>query len=87
MEARVPTTLEPGWAFRGFFVALICLDKQRLGVFRGFSVAFSWFFRGFSVAFSSFWANFTRAYSPWRSLLTNSLQETFFVNSLETGPF
>ena len=29
------------WLFRGFFVALICLEKQCLGVFRGFSVAFS----------------------------------------------
>ena len=36
------------WLFRGFFVALICLEKQYLGVFPGFSVAFS------------FWANYTR---------------------------
>ena len=38
--------------FRGFFVALICFEKQCLGLFRGFSVAFSW---------PSCWANFTRA--------------------------
>ena len=38
------------WLFRGFFVALICLEKQCLGVFRGFFVVFSWLFRGFFVA-------------------------------------
>ena len=31
------------WLFRGFFVALICLEKQ---FFVRFSVAFSWLFRG-----------------------------------------
>ena len=31
--------------FRGFFVALICLEKQCSGLFRGFFVAFSWPFR------------------------------------------
>ena len=30
------------WFFRGFSVALICLEKQCLGIFRGFFVAFSW---------------------------------------------
>ena len=38
-----------GWLFRGFSVALICLEKQCLGVFRGFFVVFflavSWLFR------------------------------------------
>ena len=34
------------WLFRGFFVALFCLEKQCLGLFRGFFVVFSWFFRG-----------------------------------------
>ena len=34
------------WLFRGFFVTLICLEKQCLGVFRGFFVAFPWLFRG-----------------------------------------
>ena len=34
------------WLFRGFFVALFCLEKQCLGLFRGFFVAFSWLFRG-----------------------------------------
>ena len=38
-----------------FFVALICLEKQCLGVFRGF---FMFFFVAFS--WPSFWANFTR---------------------------
>ena len=36
------------WLFRGFFVALICLEKQCFvassWLFRGFSVAFPWFF-------------------------------------------
>ena len=32
--------------FRGFFVALFCLEKQCLGLFRYFFVAFSWLFRG-----------------------------------------
>ena len=49
------------WFFRGFFVALFCLEKQCLGLFRGFFVVFSWLFRGFFVAFS-FWAKFTRAH-------------------------
>ena len=39
------------WLFRGFFVALFCLEKQCLGLFRGFFVAFSW---------PPFWAKFTR---------------------------
>ena len=39
------------WLFRGFFVALFCLEKQCLGLFRYFFVAFSW---------PPFWANFTR---------------------------
>ena len=34
------------WLFRGFFVALLCLEKQCLGLFRGFFVAFAWLFRG-----------------------------------------
>ena len=34
------------WLFHGFFVAIICLEKQCLGVFRGFFVAFPWLFRG-----------------------------------------
>ena len=34
------------WLFRGFFVALFCLEKQCLGLFRGFFVAFSWLFLG-----------------------------------------
>ena len=34
------------WLFRGFFVALFCLEKQCLGLFRGFFVDFSWLFRG-----------------------------------------
>ena len=47
------------WLFRGFSVALICLEKQCLGFFFG---RFSWLFRGFSVAFPwpSFWANLTK---------------------------
>ena len=32
--------------FGGFFVALISLEKQCLGLFRGFFVVFSWLFRG-----------------------------------------
>ena len=35
------------WLFRGFFVALICLEKQCLGLFRGFFMAFPWIFCGF----------------------------------------
>ena len=34
------------WFFRGFFVALFCLEKQCSGLFRYFFVAFSWLFRG-----------------------------------------
>ena len=34
------------WLFRGFFVALFCLEKQCSGLFRYFFVAFSWLFRG-----------------------------------------
>ena len=34
------------WLFRGFFVALFCLEKQCLGLFRGFFVVFSWLSRG-----------------------------------------
>ena len=34
------------WLFRGFSVALFCLEKQCLGLFRGFFVVFSWLFRG-----------------------------------------
>ena len=47
-------------------MALICLEKQCLGVFRGFFVVFSWLFRGFFVALilGKFYA-----YSPWKSLL------------------
>ena len=43
------------WLFRGFFVALFCLEKQCSGLFR-------YFFVGFFVAFSwpPLWANFTR---------------------------
>ena len=32
--------------FRGFFVALFCLEKQCSGLFRYFFVVFSWLFRG-----------------------------------------
>ena len=39
------------WFFRGFFVALFCLEKQCSGLFRYFFVAFSW---------PLFRANFTR---------------------------
>ena len=39
------------WFFRGFFVALFCLEKQCSGLFRYFFVAFSW---------PPFCANFTR---------------------------
>ena len=48
-------------------LALICLEKQCSGVFRGFLVVFSWLFRGFFVALilGKFYA-----YSPWNSLLT-----------------
>ena len=48
--------------FRGFFVALFCLEKQCSGLF----VTFSWFFRVFFVApvLGKFYA-----YSPWNSLL------------------
>ena len=35
------------WFFRGFFVALFCLEKQCSGLFRYFFVVFSWLFRGF----------------------------------------
>ena len=45
--------------FRGFFVALICLEKQCLGVFRGFFVA---------LILGKFYA-----YSPWKSLLNIDL--------------
>ena len=47
-------------------MALIRLEKQCLGVFRGFFVVFSWLFRGFFVALilGKFYA-----YSPWKSLL------------------
>ena len=38
------------WFFRGFFVALFCLEKQCSGLFRYFFVVFSWLFRGFFVA-------------------------------------
>ena len=34
------------WFFRGFFVALFCLEKQCSGLFRYFFVVFSWLFRG-----------------------------------------
>ena len=34
------------WFFRGFFVALFCLEKQCSGLFRYFFVTFSWLFRG-----------------------------------------
>ena len=34
------------WLFRGFFVALFCLEKQCSGPFRYFFVVFSWLFRG-----------------------------------------
>ena len=33
--------------FRGFFVALFCLEKQCSGLFRYFFLVFSWLFRGF----------------------------------------
>ena len=57
------------WLFRGFFVALFCLEKQCLGLFRGFFVVFSWLFRGFFVA--PVLGNIY-AYSPWNSLLIMS---------------
>ena len=50
------------WLFRGFFVALICLEKQCLGVFRGYFVAFPWLFRG------PHFGQILRV--PWKSLLT-----------------
>ena len=55
------------WFFRGFFVALFCLEKQCSGLFRYFFVVFSWLFRGFFVApvLGKFYA-----YSPWNSLLS-----------------
>ena len=34
------------WLFVALFVALFCLEKQCLGLFRGFFVVFSWLFRG-----------------------------------------
>ena len=34
------------WLFRGFFVALFCLENQCSGLFRYFFVVFSWLFRG-----------------------------------------
>ena len=54
--------------FRGFFVALFCLEKQCSGLFLYFFVVFSWLFRGFFVApvLGKFYA-----YSPWNSLLRN----------------
>ena len=54
------------WLFRGFFVALVCLEKQCSGLFRYFFVVFSWLFRGFFMApvLGKFYA-----YSPWNSLL------------------
>ena len=67
------------WLFRGFFVALFCLEKQCLGLFRGFFVVFSWLFRGFFVAPV---LGKIYAYSPWNSLLTGF--PLFFVN---LGPF
>ena len=59
------------WLFRGFFVALFCLEKQCSGLFRYFFVVFSWLFRGFFVApiLGKFYA-----YSPWNSLLNENLQ-------------
>ena len=56
------------WLFRGFFVALICLEKKT--VFG----RFSWLFCGFFVAFRGFFVALILgkfyAYSPWNSLLT-----------------
>ena len=54
------------WLFRGFSVALFCLEKQCLGLFRGFFVVFSWLFRGFFVAPV---LGKIYAYSRWNSLL------------------
>ena len=34
------------WFFRGFSVALFCLEKQCSGLFRYFFVVFSWLFHG-----------------------------------------
>ena len=34
------------WFFSGFFVALLCLEKQCSGLFRYFFVVFPWLFRG-----------------------------------------
>ena len=53
---------------RGFFVALISLEKQCLGLFRGFFV----FFHGFFVALV---LGKIYAYSPWKSLLNNCSQQ------------
>ena len=77
------------WLFRGFFVALFCLEKQCLGLFRGFFVVFSWLFRGFFVAPV---LGKIYAYSPWNSLL--SIRETkmdqngpFWPKEVYFGPF
>ena len=52
------------WFFRGFFVALFCLELKT--VFGPFSLLFRGFFRGFFVApvLGKFYA-----YSPWNSRL------------------
>ena len=59
------------WFFSGFFVALVCLEKQCLGVFRGFFVVFAWLSRGFFVAPV---LGKIYAYSPWKSLLASDSQ-------------
>ena len=50
------------WFFRGFFVALFCLEKQCSGLFRYFFVA---------PVLGKFYA-----YSPWNSLLIASVSES-----------
>ena len=54
--------------FPGFFVTLVCLEKQCSWLFRGFFVVLSWLFRGFFVALIL--GELCTYYSPWKSPLT-----------------
>ena len=59
------------WLVRGFFVALFCLEKQCLGLFRGFFVA--------PVLGKMY------AYSPWNSLDLGAVKETHKQVPKQTG--
>ena len=57
------------WLFRGFFVALFCLETQCSGLFCGFFVVFSWLF--LAPILGKFYT-----YSPWNSLLPGRESQT-----------